>query len=115
MSAVCCAAVEQAVAEDVHVPWWKDRAVHIPAASGVAFLAGLISEWTGAGIVALVLFWTGLLLGASTLAQPRLHCVSCSLSARSESDLPDDDQRSRGRDPRICRGSCRAGIPLLHR
>lgn len=73
MSAVCCAAVEQAVAEDVHVPWWKDRAVHIPAASGVAFLAGLISEWTGAGIVALVLFWTGLLLGASTFAPSALR------------------------------------------
>ncbi|SMY10804.1 heavy metal translocating P-type ATPase [Brevibacterium jeotgali] len=73
MSAVCCAAVEQTVAEDVHVPWWKDRAVLIPAASGVAFLAGLIGEWTGVGIVALVLFWTGLLLGASTFAPGALR------------------------------------------
>ena len=38
----------------------------VPVFSGVAFLAGLIFEWTGLGVSALVLFWVGLLLGAST-------------------------------------------------
>lgn len=47
-------------------PWWKDRGVMVPVFSGVAFLAGLICEWSGAEIAAQVLFWIGLLLGAST-------------------------------------------------
>jgi cation-transporting ATPase G len=38
----------------------------VPVFSGVAFLAGLILEWSGLEIPALVLFWAGLLLGAST-------------------------------------------------
>ena len=38
----------------------------VPVFSGIAFLAGLVCEWSGAGIPALVLFWIGLLLGAST-------------------------------------------------
>ena len=38
----------------------------VPVFSGVAFFAGMVCEWSGAGIPALVLFWIGLLLGAST-------------------------------------------------
>jgi cation-transporting ATPase G len=38
----------------------------VPVFSGVAFLTGLILEWSGMEIPALVLFWIGLLLGAST-------------------------------------------------
>lgn len=38
----------------------------VPVFSGVAFLAGLIFDWSGLEISALVLFWVGLLLGAST-------------------------------------------------
>lgn len=38
----------------------------VPVLSGVAFFAGLICEWSGADALAPVLFWTGLLLGAST-------------------------------------------------
>lgn len=52
--------------DDHEGPWWRDREVLIPVFSGVAFLAGLISEWSGAQTAALVLFWIGLLLGAST-------------------------------------------------
>ncbi|WP_442922287.1 heavy metal translocating P-type ATPase [Microbacterium sp. No. 7] len=46
-------------------PWWKDREILLPLFSGIAFLAGLICEWSGAEIPALVLFWIGLLAGAS--------------------------------------------------
>lgn len=46
-------------------PWWRDRGVLVPVFSGVAFAAGLICEWSGAKTPALVLFWVGLLLGAS--------------------------------------------------
>jgi cation-transporting ATPase G len=38
----------------------------VPVFSGVAFLVGLILEWSGLEIPALVVFWIGLLLGAST-------------------------------------------------
>ena len=38
----------------------------LPVLSGVAFFSGLICEWSGAEIPALVLFWAGLLAGAST-------------------------------------------------
>ncbi|MHB1063312.1 MAG: heavy metal translocating P-type ATPase [Georgenia sp.] len=47
-------------------PWWRDREVLVPVFSGIAFLAGLIWAWSGAEIPALVLFWVGLLLGATT-------------------------------------------------
>ena len=50
--------------EEVVRPWWRDRGIMVPVFSGVAFLAGLILEWSGLEIPALVLFWAGLLLGA---------------------------------------------------
>ena len=74
MSAVCCSpGVHTHAAEDVDVPWWKDHAVLIPVFSGVAFLTGLICGWSGADVVALVLFWAGLLLGASTFVPGALR------------------------------------------
>lgn len=51
---------------DGHRPWWRDRAILVPLLSGASLLAGHVSSWTGAPGVALPLFWTGLLLGAST-------------------------------------------------
>lgn len=47
-------------------PWWRDREILLPVFSGVAFLTGLICEWSGAETAALILFWLGLLAGAST-------------------------------------------------
>lgn len=52
--------------DDHNGPWWTDRGILVPVLSGLAFLAGLLCEWSGATIPALVLFWIGLLLGAST-------------------------------------------------
>jgi cation-transporting ATPase G len=52
--------------DDHDGPWWKDREVLLPVFSGLAFFTGLICEWSGAEIPALVLFWAGLLAGAST-------------------------------------------------
>ena len=46
-------------------PWWQDRALLIPALSGLTLLVGLLFEWLGAGLPAQVLFWFSLLLGAS--------------------------------------------------
>ncbi|MHA7176952.1 heavy metal translocating P-type ATPase [Arthrobacter sp. Sr24] len=69
MSASCCAhdePVEQHTESEESAPWWRDRGVVIPVASGVAFIAGLMSQWGGAEVPALMLFWAGLLLGAAT-------------------------------------------------
>ncbi|WP_344677120.1 cation-translocating P-type ATPase [Tessaracoccus defluvii] len=68
MSTACGCEHEAAAGDEPEEerPWWRDRGVMIPVLSGVAFLTGLLLEWTGAEIPALVLFWIGLLLGAST-------------------------------------------------
>ncbi|WCM55506.1 heavy metal translocating P-type ATPase [Microbacterium sp. EF45047] len=70
MSAACGCEHEPAVAgdepEEVERPWWKDRGIMVPVFSGVAFLTGLVFEWSVLEIPALMLFWAGLLLGAST-------------------------------------------------
>jgi len=59
-------AVGEAVDEEQERPWWRDRGIMVPVFSGVAFLTGLALEWSGMEIPAQVLFWIGLLLGAST-------------------------------------------------
>ncbi|MGK0714470.1 heavy metal translocating P-type ATPase [Leucobacter sp. W1153] len=70
MSAACGCEHEPAVAadepEEVERPWWRDRGIMVPVFSGVAFLTGLVFEWSVLEIPALMLFWAGLLLGAST-------------------------------------------------
>ena len=70
VSAACGCEHEPAVAadepEEVERPWWRDRGIMVPVFSGVAFLTGLVFEWSVLEIPALVLFWAGLLLGAST-------------------------------------------------
>ena len=42
--------------EEAERPWWRDRGVMVPVFSGIAFLAGLIFEWSGLEVPALVLF-----------------------------------------------------------
>ncbi|TXJ05470.1 MAG: cation-translocating P-type ATPase, partial [Aeromicrobium sp.] len=59
-------AVGEAVDEEQERPWWRDRGIMVPVFSGVAFLTGLALESSGMEIPAQVLFWIGLLLGAST-------------------------------------------------
>lgn len=71
MSAACgCEHEPVDTAGDEHEesgkPWWRDRGVMVPVVSGVAFVVGLILEWSGLEFPALVLFWIGLLLGAFT-------------------------------------------------
>src|SRR5690625_148363 len=80
MSPVCCDAPAATGTQGIEAdrPWWRDTAVLIPIASAVFFLAGVITEWStadssGGDIVALVLFWVGLLLGASTFVPGALR------------------------------------------
>lgn len=54
-------AVGEAADEERERPWWTDRGIMVPVFSGVAFLAGLVLEWSGMAIPALVAFWIGLL------------------------------------------------------
>lgn len=61
--------------DDDDGPWWKDREVILPVLSGIAFVAGLICEWSGADAAALVLFWAGLLLGATTFAPGAIRAL----------------------------------------
>ena len=61
--------------DDHDGPWWTDRGILVPVFSGVAFLAGLICQWSGVEIPALVLFWIGLLLGASTFTPGAIRRV----------------------------------------
>lgn len=75
MSAVAEARVQAAEPgnHDASRPWWRDAGVLIPVLSGVSFLAGLICEWSGAEVAALVLFWIGLVLGAYTFVPGALR------------------------------------------
>lgn len=78
MSDECCGPItpagstppEPLVHEDLP-PWWRDRALALPVASGVLWISGLILEWTGgesstASITATILFALGLAAGAWT-------------------------------------------------
>ncbi|MBN9630450.1 heavy metal translocating P-type ATPase [Leifsonia sp. L25] len=59
--------------DDDDRPWYRSPSVLIPIASGVAFVAGLVCEWTGAETAGLVLFWIGLLLGVYTFVPGALR------------------------------------------
>lgn len=61
--------------DDGEGPWWKDREVLLPVLSGIAFLTGLLCEWSGAEIPALAFFWSGLLLGASTFTPGAIRAL----------------------------------------
>lgn len=47
-------------------PWWRDRALLLPVASGVLWVTGLVLEWTDLEVPALVAFALGLAAGAWT-------------------------------------------------
>ncbi|MFB9075415.1 heavy metal translocating P-type ATPase [Citricoccus parietis] len=77
MSDACCSAAETtggaSEEAEAHRPWWRDAAILLPVLSGVAFLTGLVLEWSGAGVAATVVFWVGLLLGAWTFVPGALR------------------------------------------
>ena len=77
MSAACgcdeptTSAAEEA--EEAERPWWRDPGLVVPILSGVAFGTGLVLEWSGLHVAALVAFWAGLLLGAYTFVPGALR------------------------------------------
>jgi cation-transporting ATPase G len=54
-------------------PWWRDRALALPVASGILWVAGLILEWRDLGVPALVAFALGLMAGAWTFVPGTLR------------------------------------------
>lgn len=65
----CCGPSEPAGHAEEHEelsPWWRDRALALPVASGLLWVTGLILEWTGLEVAALVAFALGLAAGAWT-------------------------------------------------
>lgn len=63
----CCGPSEMHSDEHEELPpWWRDRALALPVASGLLWAAGLILGWTGLEIPALVVFALGLAAGAWT-------------------------------------------------
>jgi cation-transporting ATPase G len=69
LSRECCGPEEPAGHGEEHeelAPWWRDRALALPVASGLLWVTGLTLEWTGLEIPALIVFALGLLAGAWT-------------------------------------------------
>ncbi|PWF24472.1 heavy metal translocating P-type ATPase [Ancrocorticia populi] len=73
MSGECCGPNESHGEEHEELaPWWRDRALALPVTSGVLLVAGLIMEWTGLDVPAIVSFSLGLLAGAWTFVPSTL-------------------------------------------
>lgn len=72
-----CEAAEPSAGHEEPTPWWGDRAVIVPAASGGALLMGLTldSFVPGSGLAAAMLFWAALVLGRRSSC--REHCGDC--------------------------------------
>jgi len=51
---------------DELAPWWRDRALALPAASGMLWVAGSILGWAGLGTAAVISYAAGLAAGAWT-------------------------------------------------
>lgn len=79
MSADCCShdgPEEQHAEPAAEPPWWRDRGIMLPAASGVAFISGLAAGWSGLEAQSLLIFWIGLLLGALTFVPGAIRALT---------------------------------------
>ncbi|MDN5984683.1 MAG: cation-translocating P-type ATPase [Propionibacterium sp.] len=72
----CCDHDAPAGADDHdELAWWRDREVIFPIGSGVLLAAGFVSALAQANTASLVLYWAGLLLGASTFVPGALRAL----------------------------------------
>lgn len=60
-------------ADEAHVPWWHDRQVLVPLASGVSLGVAVLVSAFGWDVAGRVLEWVALLLGASTFVPGALR------------------------------------------
>ncbi len=80
MSDACCGVDDTAPVPEQTRPWWRDPAIGIPAASGLAFAAGLAADYSGVRFFGTdlggqLLLWIGLLLGGSTFVPGALRSL----------------------------------------
>lgn len=54
-------------------PWWRDRALGVPVASGLLWFAGLIVGWAGLGTAAMIAYAVGLAAGGWTFVPGTLR------------------------------------------
>uniref|UniRef100_UPI00345E2BB7 heavy metal translocating P-type ATPase n=1 Tax=Propionibacterium sp. TaxID=1977903 RepID=UPI00345E2BB7 len=72
----CCDHDALADADDHgELAWWRDREVIFPIGSGVLLAAGFVAALAQANTASLVLYWAGLLLGASTFVPGALRAL----------------------------------------
>ena len=76
-SATQCCDHDAPAGADHHdeLAWWRDREVIFPIGSGVLLAAGFVSALAQANTASLVLYWAGLLLGASTFVPGALRAL----------------------------------------
>lgn len=74
MSDVCCG-TDEPVAEEL-APWWRDRDLALPAAAGVLWLTGLLLEFTGAEVPAVIAYALALAAGAWTFAPAAVRLLA---------------------------------------
>ncbi|ANI92371.1 putative cation-transporting ATPase G [Dietzia timorensis] len=70
----CCGSPEPLPIDDGVdlAPWWRDRALALPAASGALVAIGLVLEWRGVGVASVVIFSLALVAGARTFVPSTL-------------------------------------------
>ena len=54
-------------------PWWRDRSLLLPATAGVLWVAGLLLDWAGLDLVALIVHVLALAAGAWTFVPSTLR------------------------------------------
>jgi cation-transporting ATPase G len=65
--------VQEAEEHEELAPWWRDRALALPVASGVLWVSGLVLGWSGQEFSALVAWVLGLAAGAWTFVPGTLR------------------------------------------
>lgn len=79
VSTSCCAHDEpndQHAELGAEAPWWRDHGIMLPVGSGVALAAAWASHFSGFELPAFILFWAGLLLGASTFVPGAIRALT---------------------------------------
>lgn len=74
----CCGSTAPAPAgepieHEQPIPWWRDRSLLLPATAGILWVAGLLLDWTGLELVALIVHALAFAAGAWTFVPGALR------------------------------------------
>ena len=83
--------------DDELVPWWRDRHLLLPIASGVLLAVGFWLEWSGSALAATIVQAGSLVAGAATfvpnavmrLLRRRTNLLQCRVQTMQSHILPD--------------------------